>query len=177
MSKYYETPAFAALAKEWRRRLRESGFRDQETDREVLREQHAASRDRRMLRGHTGVGKGEYHTLASRWSNVRVFPSRLVKRLWELHAEGVGMHTAVTRLLPMVANARSRNQIILDQERTEFRRWLASPAMSGAELEAVDTSLWAQAMVADGWDPAGQTDPLGGYGRREMVWDYGERTG
>lgn len=172
--RYYETAEFAALAKEWRAKLRAAGFRDLETSTATLRERHASSRDRRMLRAHTGVGKGEYHTLAGRWATERVFPSRHVKRLWELHADGVGMHTAVARLLPMVGNARSRNQLILGRERELFRAWLASEALAGGEVDATDTSLWAQAMVADGWDPSGQPAiTTRGDARRELMWDSG----
>jgi hypothetical protein len=77
----------AKLAAEWRRKLRASGFVDSEDDRERLIRHGSA--DRRSLLTSEQGGGAEYYRYAGHWLYFRVWRSRLARRAWELHSEGL----------------------------------------------------------------------------------------
>lgn len=76
-----------ALAAEWRRRLAASGFEDIEDADGELKEPGFVLRQR--LRRPLSVGVAEYYRRAGMWTHDAIWPSRLHRRLWELHSEGV----------------------------------------------------------------------------------------
>lgn len=154
-TKFYGTAEFQRLQAEWRKRLKASGFMDLEDDRGVLREDRSSHGDLRVLSTEDSPVRAAYFVLVGRWHHVRVWSSRMQRRLWELHAEGVGIRMATTRMWPYVNNFKSSNERRLYAERAEMFRWLGSEPMLGeGEVERPLTSF-EEAMLAEGFDPDG----------------------
>lgn len=74
------------LAAEWRKKLEDSGFEDIEDARANLR------RSTSSLRRSVGIAednlRAEYYRRAAQWDWERVWPSRIQRMTWRLHAEG-----------------------------------------------------------------------------------------
>jgi hypothetical protein len=158
-ARYYETAEFAALNREWRKRLRAEGFVDIESNDKLLRYDHSDYGDARRLSAPSNLERAAYYELVTRWLHQRVWPSRHVKRLWELHTEGVGVRMSTVRCRPAVGNAKSNNERLMARERAEMRKWLGTEVLAGAEQDATGPdSLWAEAMLAEGWDVEGYRD-------------------
>lgn len=159
----FETPEFLALRREWERKLRKSGFRDIERENGSLQVTKCDREDRIRLADPRDWAT--YRTLAGRWLFLKVWPSRLRKRQWELHAEGVGTRTATLRCWPMHGNHRSRNQLLLYQDADEMLSYTNHEVMmSETQLreDAPPGSLWEEAMQAEGFDPEGYLVPSEG---------------
>lgn len=77
-----------ALAAEWRARLKASGFKDLETADGRLKEPGCVLRAH--IRNPLVAGLSEYYRRAGMWTHDAIWPSRLHRRLWELHVEGEG---------------------------------------------------------------------------------------
>lgn len=76
-----------ALQAEWDARLRASGFVDAE-------KASLTGYDSRLPREYErGMPRQEYYRLAGHWLHDRCWPTRLRKRVWELHADGKDHHT------------------------------------------------------------------------------------
>lgn len=160
---FYENEAFLKLRKEWGKKLSKAGFVDIESDRGVLRIDRCDRQDRIKLADPRNWA--DYHTLCARWLYVKVWPSRLRKRQWELHAEGVGHRRATVRCWPMHGNHKSRNQALLYRDADEMMGYVDTEVMmSETQLreDAPPPSVWAEAMQAEGFDPEGYLVPSEG---------------
>ncbi len=155
---YWESAEFQRLNREWRRKLKAAGFNDLEQNDMLLQVGRSDYGDATRLSRHTAVGRAAYYELAARWDNLRVWPSRQHHRLWQLHAEGVGIRTATLRCRPAVRNAKSYNEIVINAERARMAEWMGSEVMAGSELDHTADSLWAEAMEAEGYSTEGYRD-------------------
>ena len=83
-----DSPAFKALQAEWYAKLAASGFQDIEIGdaRDGLQRPNGVSREV-VSRGVESLGAA-YYRRAGQWTWDAVWPSRLDRRCWELHAEG-----------------------------------------------------------------------------------------
>lgn len=163
----FESESFIKLQREWAKKLRASGFQDIERHNGSLQVTKCDREDRIRLADPRGWA--EYRTLAARWLHVKVWPSRLRKRQWELHAEGIGTRHATLRCWPMHGNHRSRNQVLLYQDADEMMQYVGTEVMM-SETQLADerppTSVWAEAMQAEGFDPEGYLVPSEGTWQR-----------
>ncbi len=98
----FDTPEFAALKREWDARLAASGFVDAEV-------QSLSGYDTRLVHEYErGMPREQYYRLAGWWLNDKVWPSRRLRRVWELHAEGATFRSRPAALQPMERTHRFR---------------------------------------------------------------------
>jgi hypothetical protein len=63
---------------------------------------------------------------------------------------------ATTLLQPSITNTKALNELRIWAEREEMARWLGTDEMVGSEEAGEQPrSLWAEAMLAEGFEPAG----------------------
>lgn len=99
MSKFNETDEFKRLNKEWSKKLKKSGFKDAEDSFGNLNKWSGQALLERTERDGVSVtARVEYFRLATHFLLEHKFESRLDKRAWELHADGVSIRDIVKRL-------------------------------------------------------------------------------
>ena len=88
----FRTRAFKDLRAEWMAKLQADGFEDAELN-------SSTGYDSRLPNEHErGMPRREYYRVAGFHLHDRVWPTRLVKRAFELHSEGVA-YAKFNRLL------------------------------------------------------------------------------
>lgn len=97
MTKFYETSKFLALQKEWRKKLKESGFEDEEDNNGLLK----VSTNTRLKAAGPVVAiraKVEYYTLAGKFLHDHMFKNQADHNAWKLHAQGLGWKAIAKKL-------------------------------------------------------------------------------
>ena len=122
----YDSPEFIALRRDWYAKLAASGFEDAEEfdgSRFIKRGTHAT---RRAVTKQAASLRGDYYRRAGQWLWERVWPSRLERRCWEYHSEGMSTYHGLMRRA--LGNHRGyTTRLILDRlarERTMMGDWL-----------------------------------------------------
>lgn len=65
------------------------------------------------------------------------------------------MRESTLRCWPARGNHKSSNEMRIYAARAEMRTWLGSAVMSSESESEAPLSAWAEAMLAEGYDPAG----------------------
>lgn len=106
----FRTPAFKRLRAEWMHKLEADGFRDSEL-------RSASGFDSRLPNEHErGMPRLEYYRIAGFHLHDRVWPSRLRRRAFELHQDGIPYAQFNRRLSPMVGRQASATYYMVQEE-------------------------------------------------------------
>lgn len=99
VTKYYEKSDFKKLNKQWRDKLKKSGFEDVEQEDGNLKLWHSFrfmileaknSKDSLQNRVENNKIKEFYYRVATKFLHTHKFKSAKERRIWELHCEGHG---------------------------------------------------------------------------------------
>lgn len=94
MSKFWETPEFKKLNKQWRKVLKKTGFDDAEQEDEKLKF-WADSYFKRHYNPVLDNAKIEYYRMAGYLLNEHTFDNEAEKEIWALHITGLGVDPLV----------------------------------------------------------------------------------
>lgn len=112
MVKYYQDRKFLKLKEKWYRKLERSGFTDHEKDEKYLKQYSGKTTGRSEDENHLGginwdaalafnirtSAKAEYYRWASHVLETHRFSSKFDKKVWELHAAGIGQRVIAKEL-------------------------------------------------------------------------------
>jgi hypothetical protein len=97
MSKPFDSPEFKKLQKEWAEKLKQEGFEDIESDKGNLK-QWASSVFKSQYSEVLFQAKEDYYRIANQLLHEYVFNSALERKIWMLHAQGMGHINIATQL-------------------------------------------------------------------------------
>lgn len=109
-----------ALRREWERRLRESGHVDiEQSNGELVNPAHV---QRARVRAERGTLTADYYRMAAQWTWTHIWRSRLHRRIWELHGEGMNVRAIERAMVPSGYRHHSRMWPVIDATRDAMRR-------------------------------------------------------
>ncbi len=158
----FDTRAFKQLHAEWTAKLAASGFEDIEhADRSLT---YGGTTVRRSANRAARSHRAEYYRLAGQWLWERVWRTRMQRRTWELHTEGLNHREIMRALGPMRMRQERRVLEVIIRE-----RGLMAQPRATLRIEEAPT-LHAQHLAAEGFgdgygfdhsnDPLGPGDPM-----------------
>jgi hypothetical protein len=145
----FRTPEFRSLKKEWYGKLAEAGFEDTEFHAGSVtspKREGSHSKDREHMRFGERSGSVEYYRMAARWGHVNVFPSRVHRWMWQLHAEGRSSYQVAAAVGP----ARGRQPRIVKARLRDERVGMARYFATGADEDTVAPTLFEEHIAAEG---------------------------
>lgn len=155
MSSRFQGRKFRELQAQWYAKLAAGGFRDIERGAEG-RLPMADSTLRVSIRRARNSGRAEYFRRAGHWQHDAVWRSRLARRIWELHAEGMGYREICRALGPMRLRQPRRVLELLQREQAALRVVPPEPAEHSAHAQALE----AEGFGYDGQDRPARATPI-----------------
>ena len=160
MSNPFQTPAFKRLLAEWNARLAAEGFEDAEPAGPDARMRFSESTLVVSAKRARNSGRAEYFRRAGCWSWVGVFRSRMARRAWDLHAEGVPLRDIVHRLGPMRSRQQRRVLDVIKDQRVKMALYPELTASEAPTLTAHAAALEAEGFGFDGRQRPARATPI-----------------